>query len=117
MRIQRNTGTVSVTGFRELTAANARSFRMEVGAALGPDVNVIEIDLAQTSFVDSSGLGALVALLKSAQRNTRKEIAMRLLHPQPPVQQLFELTRIHQLFEIIPTPATAGSCAAPGSPP
>jgi len=55
--------------------------------------------------------------LKSAQRNTRKEIAMRLLHPQPPVQQLFELTRIHQLFEIIPTPATAGSCAAPDSPP
>ena len=70
---------------------------------LTPELETIEIDLEQTTMVDSCGLGALVSLYRAAlRRNLNGGVRMRLLNPQPPVQQLFELTRMHQLFEIVP---------------
>lgn len=62
-------------------------------------LNLIEIDLSQTRFVDSCGLGVLFALYKNAGNNGG--VSLRLLNPTPPIQQLFELTQMHQLFEII----------------
>jgi anti-sigma B factor antagonist len=60
------------------------------------------LDLSETTFVDSFGLGMIASLYKSASDlNTNGPPAIRLLHPQPPVQQLFELTRMHHLFEIV----------------
>jgi anti-sigma B factor antagonist len=60
----------------------------------------IEIDLSQTRFVDSSGLGALFALYKAAN-NGQAGVTLRLVNPRPPIQQLFELTQLHKLFEIV----------------
>ena len=53
----------------------------------------------QTRFVDSSGLGALFALYQAANNN-RDGVTLRLVNPRPSIQQLFELTQLHQLFEI-----------------
>ena len=93
---------MNVSGVRELSAANARWFRNEVCARLAPGLKSIEIDLSQTGLVDSCGLGALVSLHKAANdQNRNGGVAVRLLNPLPPVQQVFELTRMHHLFEII----------------
>jgi anti-sigma B factor antagonist len=116
MEIQRYNGTLSVHAVRELSAANARSFRNEVCAMLAPELESIEIDLEQTTMVDSCGLGALVSLYRAAlQRNRNGGVRIRLLNPQPPVQQLFELTRLHHLFEIVPPAggAVPGPAAIP----
>lgn len=88
-----------VSEIAELNAINASSFRDEVRAAMPTDPASIEIDLSQTRFVDSSGLGALFALYKAAN-NGHDGVTMRLLNPRPSIQQLFELTQLHQLFEI-----------------
>jgi len=48
--------------------------------------------------VDSCGLGALVALHKTA---AARGGVLRLINPTPPVQQILELTRMHRIFEII----------------
>ena len=102
MEIHRQNGTLNVNGLRELSAANARSFRNEVCAVLAPELKSIEIDLSQASIVDSCGLGALVSLYKAANEHNRNGgVTVRLLNPQPPVQQVFELTRMHHLFEIV----------------
>jgi anti-sigma B factor antagonist len=86
-----------------LNAANARSFSKEVCAALLPDLKEVEIDLSQISFVDGNGIGALASLYITAGRQRRQEtLSLRLLRPQPPVQQLLELTRMHHIFEIVP---------------
>jgi anti-anti-sigma regulatory factor len=58
MKIERQGGTLRITGLRELGTANAHSFRQVVRAALARDLQTVEIDLSQTSFVDSCGLGA-----------------------------------------------------------
>ena len=102
MEIQRQNGTLNINGLRELSAANARSFRNEVCAVLAPELKSIDIDMSQASIVDSCGLGALVSLYKAAnEQNRNGGVTVRLLNPQPPVQQVFELTRMHHLFEIV----------------
>lgn len=108
MEIQRQNGTLSVRGLRELNAASARAVRDKIGVALAPDLKRIEIDLSQTDFVDSAGVGALWSLFRAANAiNQNGGVALRLLNPQPPVQQMLELTRMHRVFEIISSPSSS----------
>lgn len=98
MKIEYEGNILHVSDIAELNAINAASFRDEVRAAMPQEPATIEIDLSQTRFVDSSGLGALFALYKSA--NHHDGTTLRLLNPRPSIQQLFELTQLHRLFEI-----------------
>src|SRR5436190_18149851 len=102
MKIHESADTLTVSNIKELAAGNAESFREEVSAALPTGLKAIEIDLSETDFVDSCGLGALISLYKSAN-NGHEPVAFRLLNPIPAVQQLFELTRLHRIFEIVKT--------------
>jgi len=106
MQIQYINDTLCIHAVSELSAATARSFREEFCAALKPELNTIEIDLAETSVVDSGGLAALVSLHRLAnERHPAGSVRMRLLHPQPQVLQLLELTRLHHVFEIVASPS------------
>src|SRR5262245_7416282 len=103
MDILQNDQTLSVRGIHDLSGTNAHSIRDTVCAALTPNVELIEVDLSQTTHVDGYGVGALVALYKTASTiNCQRTPAMRLLYPQPAVQQVLELTRLHHMFEVIP---------------
>jgi anti-sigma B factor antagonist len=99
MKIEHEGNNLRVSNIAELNAVNASQFRDEVRAAMPQTPESIEIDLSDTKFVDSSGLGALFALYKAAN-HTRDGVTLRLLNPRPPIQQLFELTQLHQLYEI-----------------
>jgi anti-sigma B factor antagonist len=103
MKVEQFHRTLRIHGLRELSVANAHSFRDEAAAALDPELETVEIDFSEAGLVDSCGLGALVSLHKAAnQINNNGGVTMRLLNPPPPVQQVFELTRMHHLFEIVP---------------
>ena len=97
MKMEKQGDVLRISELTELGAANANAFRDEARAALGDGQKHIEIDLSQTDFIDSCGLGALIALHKTA---CARKGALRLVHPQPSVQQVLELTRMHQLFQI-----------------
>jgi anti-sigma B factor antagonist len=99
MKIQnKDAQTSTVTDLHELAITNAAQVRDEIRAALPPDCKVLELDLSATKFLDSSGLGAMVALYKTLHSKKGK---VRLLRPSPKVQQVLELTRLHQIFEIV----------------
>jgi anti-sigma B factor antagonist len=98
MKIQIQGDTLRITDVRELGAANSNTFRDQARAAMSDAQKNIEIDLSQTSFVDSCGLGTLIALHKTA---CSRRGMVRLLNPTPPVQQILELTRMHRIFEIV----------------
>ena len=107
MDLSRQNGTLSVTGIRELSAANAHSFRSAMARALSADLRMIEIDLSQTQTVDGAGLGALVSLYETANQHRRHEdLTLRLTNPTPTVQQMLELARLHYLFEVTPPGST-----------
>lgn len=98
MKVEMQGETLNVSGIKELGAANSQLFRDEVKGALGEKQKNIEIDLSETMFVDSCGLGALISLHKTT---CNRNGTVRLLNPTPPVQQILELTRMHRIFEIV----------------
>ena len=61
------------------------------------ELNCIVLDLGKTTFIDSSGIGALVGSLKMAKARDI-ELAIWSLHPQ--VDMAFELTGLKQVFAI-----------------
>jgi anti-sigma B factor antagonist len=99
MKIESQGERLSVSEIAELTAANSADFRCEVLSVLRDSSTVIEINLSQTRFVDSSGLGALFALYRMTAE--RDGAVLRLVNPLPEIEQLLELTRMHHLFEIV----------------
>lgn len=99
MKIENQGECLSISDIVELTAVNSANFRDEVRAVLPDSPSIIEIDLSETRFVDSSGLGALFALHRATTQ--RSGVILRLLNPRPEIQQLLELTQMQQLFEIV----------------
>ncbi len=89
--------TLRISAVKELAAVNANEFREWVRGSFVDGHKDIEMDLSQTSFIDSCGLGALVALHKTARSRGGR---LRLLAPQPQVQQLLNLTRMSQIFDV-----------------
>ena len=62
------------------------------------NVALLAVDLSQVRFIDSSGLGALLAGYKNANLRHARLV---LVGVQPRVQSMFELTRLHHVFEMV----------------
>lgn len=90
---------------KRLDAAIAGEFKDTVRphiATHGPD---LVLDLAAVDFLDSSGLGAVIALRKALPEGRR----LQLRGLTPNVDRVFRLTRMDQVFEIIPPAERAAS--------
>lgn len=88
---------------KRLDASIAPTLKNEIVAVLPASPARTIIDLSGVSFVDSSGLGALVALLKRVGPSG----SLVLAGVQPPVAKLLALTRLDRVFEVHPTLAAA----------
>ena len=88
---------------RALDASNARDFKAATTALLKQGAKLV-IDMGKLEFVDSTGLGALVFCLRQAH-DAQGEI--KLCQLTKPVRALFELVRMHRVFEIFNTAAEA----------
>jgi anti-anti-sigma factor len=73
------------------------NFKEELLRQIEEGRNKVIVDLSKSEFIDSSFLGALVAGLK---RTTMKDGDLKLVGLQPAVQSMFELTRLHRIFDI-----------------
>jgi anti-sigma B factor antagonist len=98
MKVDSTGETLQVSGLKELGEKNAGLFRQEVLSALKKHQKNIEVDLSEMTFVDSRGLGAL---LEINEKIAARPGAIRLRNPSPPVQQILEFTRMHNVFEIV----------------
>lgn len=69
----------------------------------GPEARIV-LDLGRVTFLDSSGLGAVVWAMKFLAPDRRLELAAL----TPPVAKVFRLTRLDSIFTIHPeVPDTA----------
>jgi len=98
LEIETDTGRLRIGAIRELNQSNALALQRSVNAVLTDAVKTIELDLSQTVFLDSHGLGALIALRNMMGR--RKGV-VRLLNPSRLVEQVLELTRLHRVLDIV----------------
>lgn len=98
MKLHHSEETIAICDLIGLDASNSVQFRDQVRASMRASQRFIEIDLSATTFLDSNGLGALIALHKTTcSRNG----LVRLVNPAPPIQQILELTRMHRIFEVV----------------
>lgn len=86
-----------------LTAANASRFKHEVIQLIEQGRLRLIIDLRGVKYVDSSGLGALVGVLK--RLGAKGELAV--CSVAPAVMAVFKLTRMDRVFQIAPDPESA----------
>jgi anti-sigma B factor antagonist len=62
------------------------------------------LDLSEVEFIDSSGLGAIVAAMKAMPEGSRLELAGL----TPAVDKVFRMTRMDTVFKIYPDIRQAG---------
>lgn len=90
---------VRLEGVSSLDASNAGNFRERLDACIG-EATKIALHLGNITFLDSSGIGALVGAFKKL---SRRDGELRLIGLTPTVKSLFEITRLHRVFEIYET--------------
>lgn len=90
-----------------LDASIAIQFKEDFRTLTSGDADVI-LDMAQVEFLDSSGLGSIVAVYKAMGPNR----AMALAGLQPAVEKVMTLTRMNTVFAIFPTVDDALAAAA-----
>jgi anti-sigma B factor antagonist len=95
--------------FEELDASNASDFKRDVGPILEAHVKLV-FDLTRVRFVDSSGLGAFLSCLR---RVNARGGDLKLCGLSLPVRSVFELVRMHRVFDIHPTREAAIGAFAP----
>ena len=82
-----------------LDASNAKAFKAEIAPCIVQGAKII-FDLGKLKFVDSSGLGALLSCLRQLNALGGD---LKLCGMIKPVRALFELVRMHRVFEIFNT--------------
>ncbi|TVR14531.1 MAG: anti-sigma factor antagonist [Phormidium sp. GEM2.Bin31] len=80
-----------------LDGVKAGEVRREIGECLETGAKVILLDLKDVTFIDSSGLGALVSALKTVRAADAKMFVCSI---SDQVKILFELTSMNRVFKI-----------------
>jgi anti-sigma B factor antagonist len=92
--------TVITLNEERLDAHNSASLKTAVQKLYEDGTRELLINLGTVRFIDSSGLGALVSGFKNA---TASMGSLKRCSLQPQVKSMFELTRLHRVFEIFTT--------------
>ncbi|MDE2751712.1 MAG: STAS domain-containing protein [Gemmatimonadota bacterium] len=94
----RKVGTATVVDVDgQLIVGNRHELKRLVLEELEGGARRFVIDFARTGYIDSSGLGILISLSKRV-RELGGELRLASLSEE--LQRLFELTKLHTLFEI-----------------
>lgn len=95
--------SVGIVNSRMLDASTVNAFRDAVKPLLNDKAQIV-LDLSKVEFIDSSGLGALVTCLRQAHA-LGGDIKLSGLGKS--ARALFELVRMHRVFEVFNSPEEA----------
>jgi anti-sigma B factor antagonist len=100
MEIREGKGVAAIGG--PLNAAGVDTFRgqMQKWMAENDAVRQIVLDAGEMDYIDSAGLGVLIALLKRA---TERGGDIRIARLSNKARMVFEITRAYKIFEIFDT--------------
>jgi len=88
---------------KRVDAALAVKFRDDIQTLISQGNKKIAFNLQHVEFIDSSGLGALVSVMKSLGGNQN----MALCQVKDAVLTVFKLTRMDKIFVILPSESEA----------
>ena|ERR1700752_2992019 len=94
----RNLGNVAVVSLQgRIVNGETTSLREVVGSQLNS--SSVVLDLARVTTIDASGLGLMLSLRRQAESNGT---GLKLMNVSKFVRQVFEITRLDTVFEVIP---------------
>ena len=94
----RNLGNVAVVCLQgRIVNGETASLREVVDSQM--NASAVVLDLARVSTIDASGLGLMLALRKQTEA---KGVGLKLMNVSEFVKQVFEITRLDTVFEVIP---------------
>lgn len=91
--------TIATLHGDELDAGNVQDFKRDIAPVLADNSNVI-LDLSHLRFIDSSGLGAMLSCLRQLNAAGAE---LKLCGMSKAVRAVFELVRMHRIFDIFDT--------------
>ena len=97
--------------YDELDASNAADFKRDVAALVSNEPRLV-FDLTRVRFIDSSGLGAFLSCLRKVNERGGE---LKLCGLSKAVRAVFELVRMHRIFDIHPTRDAAIRAFAPAA--
>ena len=102
----RQTGAVTVVDLdgRITIGPTANEFGEKIRELTASGEKQLVLNLAELSYVDSCGIGALVASYSSLAKAGG---VLRLLNPQKRVRELLDITHVSSLFQIFDNEAAA----------
>ena len=86
-------------GAPRIDAAGAIQFKEAMRTETAKGDGRVILDLGAVDFIDSSGLGAIVAAMKQLDGDRRLDLASL----SPTVDKVFRLTRMDTVFRLYPT--------------
>jgi len=90
---------------KKLDMSNTSEFKKAVALYLPSEIHIV-LDMSQVEFVDSTGLGAILSLLRDVRARGAE---LRLCSVQPRVMAMFELVRMQK---IVPLSRTQNEASA-----
>ena len=100
IEVCRNSELTIITLSGRFDSLLAKEFKSCVVRLIETNQVKLIIDMGAVNFIDSSGLGALVGCLKTISKE-KGEVRIAALTPE--VRTIFELTRLHRIFDMFET--------------
>lgn len=101
---KQESGITIITLSGRFDALMAKEFKNCISDLIDKKQIMIATDMSAIDFIDSSGLGSLVGALKGI---TKENGEIRIAGLSPEVRTIFELTRLHRIFDIYENIETA----------
>jgi len=102
-RVVDGVDVVAIEG-RIVLGEESNALREKVKSLLASGKKKIVLDMQNVSYIDSSGLGSLVASHTSAKS---QGAALKLSHLGTKFQEILQVTKLYTVFEVYPTEAAA----------
>jgi len=97
LKIEKKQDVVVLQVKGSLDADSVSQFKKKVNKIIEEGSKCLVLDGSELEFVDSMGLGSLISLLRKL-RSQNGDLKVAAISKE--VQQVFEITRLHQLFQI-----------------
>ena len=94
-RTEKNADEAAVYASGRITSATSNLLQATIRGLI-PETKRIVLDLTNVNYIDSSGIGSMVAVYLAA---SRVRCELKVVNAQPRIRDLFEITKLSAVFE------------------
>ena len=95
VRTDKNADEAIVYGTGRITLGTSSLLQTTIRGLISENKRIL-LDLANVTYIDSTGIGALVSVYLSASKG---QCDFKVVNAQPRVRDLFEITKLRAIFE------------------